>query len=109
MATPDFYKPGRKATAALERLMKFWEVERKDCTPMEKAGFTMLKRRGLVQNRRGTYLRPEFNNLDDLDAWFDWLEDCLGVAREAPLAVNTGEVDTQRNTDGHIGQQVESD
>lgn len=109
MAKLDFYRPGRKATAALERLMKFWEVERKDCTPMEKSGFTMLKRRGLVKNKKGTYMRPDFNTAEELDAWFDWLEDCLGVAREAPLAVNPGEVNAQRNTDGHIGQQVERD
>jgi len=106
---PEFYTPNVKAKMALERLMKFWEVERKDCTPMEKAGFTMLKRRGLVKNKKGTYMRPDFNTVEELDAWFDWLEDCLGVARKAPLAVNSSEVDAQRNTDGHIGQQVERD
>tara|TARA_R100001443_G_scaffold92787_1_gene99459 strand:- start:363 stop:623 length:261 start_codon:yes stop_codon:yes gene_type:complete len=78
---PEFYSPGIKAKMALERLMKFWEVERKDCTPMEKAGFTMLKRRGLVDNHRGTYTRPEFASVEELDDWFDWLEDVLDVKR----------------------------
>tara|TARA_R100000654_G_scaffold27339_2_gene51366 strand:+ start:3672 stop:3944 length:273 start_codon:yes stop_codon:yes gene_type:complete len=90
MATPDFYKPGRKATAALERLMKFWEVERKDCTPIEKSGFTMLVRRGLVKNKRGTYMRPDFDTTEELDDWFDWIEQSLGIAREGQYGVQQG-------------------
>tara|TARA_A100001515_G_scaffold139462_1_gene134104 strand:- start:861 stop:1109 length:249 start_codon:yes stop_codon:yes gene_type:complete len=76
---PKFYKPCAKAKAALERLMKTWDVERKHCTPTEKAGFTMLKRRGLVANNRGTYTRPPFDTLEELDVWFDWLEDALDI------------------------------
>jgi len=75
------YRPSPKALLALERLMKFWEVERKDCTALEKSGFTSLKRRGLVQNQRGTYLRPHFETLQELDNWFDWLEDALGIEK----------------------------
>lgn len=79
--SPDGYQPGVKAKLALERLMKHWEVEREDCTPMEKAGFTILARRGLVQNKRGTYLRPDFGTPDEVDLWFDWLEMVLNVGR----------------------------
>ena len=106
---PKFYSPGMKATAALELLMKTWEVERKNCTPMEKAGFTMLVRRKLVQNKKGTYTRPDFETVEELEAWFDWLEDALRITRHVPVAVDSSEVNAQRNTDGHIGQQVKRD
>lgn len=105
----EWYRPGMKATAALERLMRTWEVERRACTSMEKAGFTMLVKRGLVKNKKGTYMRPDFDTLEELDAWFDWLEDALGITRDAPVAVDPSEVDAQRYADGDIRQQVERD
>jgi hypothetical protein len=101
------YKPSPQALLALERLMKHWEVERKDCTPEEKKGFTSLKRRGLVQNRRGTYLRPDFSSHEELDRWFDWLEDTLGVTSETPPAVRSRQVNAKRNADRKVRQQVE--
>tara|TARA_R110002012_G_scaffold126372_1_gene278280 strand:- start:367 stop:636 length:270 start_codon:yes stop_codon:yes gene_type:complete len=86
----EFYQPGRKATAALERLMKFWDVERKDCTPKEKSGFTMLVRRRLVKNKRGTYIRPDFDTMEELDAWLDWVEDSLGIEKGGQDGVRQG-------------------
>jgi hypothetical protein len=103
---PKFYRPGRKAIAALERLMKFWDVERKDCTPKEKSGFTMLVRRKLVQNKRGTYTRPDFETIEDLEIWLDWVEDSLGLAVPTPSAVRCRNVDSQGDTDGEMRQKV---
>tara|TARA_A100000172_G_scaffold34981_1_gene21209 strand:+ start:124 stop:393 length:270 start_codon:yes stop_codon:yes gene_type:complete len=87
---PEFYPPGRKATAALERLMKFWDVERKDCTPKEKSGFTTLVRRRLVKNTRGTYIRPDFDTMEELDTWLDWVEDSLGIEKGGQDGVRQG-------------------
>tara|TARA_R110000796_G_scaffold155260_1_gene271957 strand:+ start:235 stop:504 length:270 start_codon:yes stop_codon:yes gene_type:complete len=87
---PEFYRPGRKATAALERLMKFWDVERKDCTPKEKSGFTTLARRRLVKNNRGTYIRPDFDTMEELDTWLDWVEDSLGIEKGGQDGVRQG-------------------
>jgi len=64
---------------ALERLMKQWEVQRADCTPMERIGFYRLKKRGHVRINRGTYYMPTGLSPAEFDAWFFWLEDVLGL------------------------------
>ena len=70
---------------ALERLLNEWEVKRADCTPMERLGFSRLKKRGLVQIKRGVYLRPDHRTDQEFDAWFDWFYDALGITREFPV------------------------
>jgi len=75
------YVPCVSARMALEKLFRDWDVKRKDCTRQEKAGFRVLKRRGLVRLNRGVYRCPLFLNGEEFDAWFDWFEICIGIGK----------------------------
>tara|TARA_Y100001938_G_C7793475_1_gene283666 strand:+ start:263 stop:523 length:261 start_codon:yes stop_codon:yes gene_type:complete len=75
----DVYTPCPNEILALERLLKDWDVLRKDCNKEEKAGFRALRSKGLVRISRGVYHCPRFSCGEDLDAWFRWFEKSLGL------------------------------
>ena len=79
---------------ALERLLKEWEVRRVTCTPMERLGFFRLKKKGKVELRRGVYFAPARLTGEEFDLWFDWFYAALGIAREFPVTVGSGHINT---------------
>ena len=79
---------------ALELLLRNWEVHRADCSPMERLGLTRLKKQGKLRIKRGVYYAPKFTSWDEFEAWFDWFYSALGITREVPVTVNTGQVNT---------------
>ena len=66
---------------ALEMLLRYWEVRRADCTPMERLGLTRLKKQGKLRIQRGVYYTPKFANGEEFDAWFEWFYAALNITR----------------------------
>ena len=103
----DAYTPCANAKLALEKLLRDWDVLRKDCTREEKAGFRALKKQGLVRLNRGVYRCPCFSSEEEFYAWFSWFELAIGIPRPSPFEMLARKVYAQRYADHDVGQQPE--
>lgn len=74
------YRPGTKVSLyALPKLVRELRVRHSDCSPMEKAGFTLLAKRGLIKRDRRGYWAPNYRTFAEYDAWFNWATKITGI------------------------------